>query len=67
MVLESSFMQERGYGDLLDRLRTAWVAAAEQSLARNASTVAVLSIDEILKPDGYVDQLRRKGYAVEDP
>jgi hypothetical protein len=67
MVLESSFMQERGYGDLLDRLRTAWVAAAEQSLARNTSTVAVLSIDEILKPDGYVDQLRRKGYAVEDP
>ena len=67
MVLESSFMQERGYGDLLDRLRTAWVAAAEQSLARNASTVAVLSIDEILKPDGYVDELRRKGYVIEDP
>jgi len=67
MVLESSFMRERGYGDLLGRLQAAWLAAAEQSLARNATTVAVLSIDEILKPDGYVDQLRRKGYAIEDP
>jgi len=67
MVLESSFMRERGYGDLLGRLQAAWLAAAEQSLARNATTVAVLSIDEILKPDGSVDQLRRKGYAIEDP
>ena len=60
-------MRERGYGDLLGRLQAAWLAAAEQSLAHNASTVAVLSIDEILKPYGYVDQLRRKGYAIEDP
>jgi len=67
VVLQSSFMQERGYGDLLERVQAAWLAAAEQSLARNASTVAVLSIDEILKPDGYVARLRQKGYAIEDP
>jgi flavin-binding protein dodecin len=60
-------MQERGYGDLLERVQAAWLAAAEQALARNASTVAVLSIDEILKPDGYVARLRQKGYAIEDP
>ena len=41
--------------------------ATEQALARNASTVAVLSIDQILKPDGYVAQLRAKGYVIEDP
>jgi hypothetical protein len=66
-MLESSFMQERGYGDVLERVRNAWVAAAEQSLASNASTVAVLSVDEILKPNGYVGQLRKMGYFVEDP
>jgi hypothetical protein len=43
------------------------LSAVEQALASNASTVAVLSIDQILKPDGYVAQLRAKGYAVEDP
>jgi hypothetical protein len=67
VILESSFMQERGYGDVLERVKTAWLAAAEQSLARNASTVAVLSIDEILRPNGYVAQLRQRGYVVEEP
>jgi hypothetical protein len=52
VVLESTFMQERGYGDVLERVKAAWLAAAEQSLARNDSTVAVLSIDEIFRPNG---------------
>jgi hypothetical protein len=67
VMLESSFMQERGYGDLLPRIRNAWVAAAEKSLANHASAVAVLSVDEILKPDGYVAELKKKGYVVTDP
>ncbi|MGB7904417.1 MAG: TraB/GumN family protein [Steroidobacteraceae bacterium] len=67
MLLESSFMQERGYGDVLERARNAWVAAAERSLADHSSTVAVLSVDEILKPNGCVAQLKNQGYVVEDP
>jgi hypothetical protein len=67
VLLDSSFMQERGYGDVLGRVRNAWVDAAEKSLASNLSTVAVLSVDEIMKRDGYVAQLRKKGYVVEDP
>ena len=67
VVLESSFVQERGYGDILRRVRTTWVQAAEQALATHASTVAVIPLDEILKPDGYVAELRRKGYVVSDP
>jgi hypothetical protein len=67
VVLESSFMRERGYSDVLDRARTAWLEAAEAALARNASTLAVISIDEILKPDGHFAQLRQKGYRVVDP
>lgn len=66
-VLDSSFMRERGYGDVLSRLRTAWVQTAEQALAQHPSSVAVLSVDEILKPDGYVAELRRKGYRIEEP
>jgi len=67
VVLESSFMQERGYSDVLTRARSAWVAAAEQALATHRSALAVISIDEILKPDGYVAELRKKGYGVEEP
>jgi hypothetical protein len=67
VVLESGFMRERGYGDVLERVEAAWLAAAEQALARNASTVALLSVDEILRPDGYLAELRKKGYEVEEP
>ena len=67
VMLESSFMQERGYGDVLVRARNAWVDAAEKALASNVSTVAVLSVDEIRKPDGYVAELKTRGFVVADP
>jgi hypothetical protein len=66
-VLESRFMQERGAAQWPELRAAAWVAAAERALAANPSTVAVLSIDQILKSDGYVSRLRAKGYVVEDP
>jgi hypothetical protein len=49
------------------RLLAAWVEPGVAALALNAATVTVLSVDEILKPDGYVAQLRKKGYRVDDP
>lgn len=66
-ILNSSFVQERGYGDMPQRVQAAWVEAAVAALARNASTVTVLSVDEILRPGGSVSQLRAQGYRVEDP
>jgi hypothetical protein len=67
VVLNAQVMQDRGAADWPARRAEAWLSAVEQALARNASTVAVLSIDQILKPDGYVAQLRAKGYVVESP
>lgn len=67
VVLESSFVQERGYGDVLVRAQNAWVSAAEQALATHRSSVAVIALSEILKPDGYVAALREKGYVIEEP
>lgn len=67
VVMNSQVARERGYADLPERTAAAWLAAAEAALERNASTVAVLSIDRLLRPGGYLDQLRARGYAVEDP
>lgn len=67
LLLESSMARERGYDDLLQRLQAAWLSAVEEAYSRNASTVAVVSIDQILKPDGYVAELRRRGFTVEEP
>jgi len=66
-ILESNFARERGYSDMPQRLQAAWVEAAELALERNASTLAVLPVEEILKPDGYVARLQARGYVVADP
>lgn len=67
VILDSSLMRERGLTDVPERIRAAWVQAAEQALVRNASTVAVVSVEELLRPDGYLARLRQRGYVVEDP
>jgi hypothetical protein len=66
-VLNAEVMRERGAADWPERRAEAWVTAAEQAFATSASTVAVLPIEQILKPDGYVARLRAQGYVVEDP
>jgi len=66
-VLNAGVMRERGAADWPERRAEAWVTAAEHAFATTASTVAVLPIDQILKPDGYVARLRSQGYVVEDP
>ena len=67
VVLNAQVMQERGAADWPARRAEAWLMAVDQAFARNPSTVAVLSIDQILKPDGYVAQLRARGYVVDSP
>ncbi len=44
-----------------------WLAAAQKALDRNASTFSVLPIGDLLRPGGYLDMLRARGYTVEDP
>jgi uncharacterized protein YbaP (TraB family) len=67
VVMNAQLMQDRGYTDWPGQLAEAWIEAAESALGQNASTVAVLSTAQILRPDGYVARLRAKGYLVEDP
>lgn len=66
-VLNSGPVQQRGWQDLPARVATTWIDAAEAALRRNASTFAVLPIDEILKSDGWVSGLVARGYTLESP
>ena len=66
-VMNTQIVQERGWQDVPVRVAEVWLTAAEDALAKNTSTFAVLSIDEILRSDGYVAKLRAHGYAVEEP
>lgn len=49
------------------QIHAAWLAAAERALATTASSFAVLPITELLKPDGWLYQMRARGGVVEDP
>ena len=66
-VTESAMGQQIGMGNAQARVRAMWVAKAEEALAKNTTTFAILPISEMLEPDGYLDALRRKGYTVLAP
>lgn len=66
-IMGAGIVQERGYGDMLERVKGAWLAEAERALRENRSTVAVLWLSQVLDADGYVAALRDRGYTVEDP
>ena len=45
----------------------AWLSAAEQALRDNASTFAILPMDELLRSDRRLAMLQSRGYTVEPP
>jgi uncharacterized protein YbaP (TraB family) len=49
------------------RMDEAWLAAAEQSLRDNASTFAILPMDELLRSDRRLAMLQSRGCTVEPP
>ena len=66
-VLKANFSHERGLDDLKPRMAKLWLDAADAALGKNASTFAMLSMSEMLKPDGLLAELRAKGYEVTEP
>ena len=65
VLVVPSFQEE--YTKLKAQLQAAWLAAAEKAIAANLSTVAVLSMDELLKPDGWLAIFRARGYEITEP
>jgi hypothetical protein len=49
------------------RLRQVWLDAVEKALEENTSTFAVLEINELLRPGGYLKELRERGYEIREP
>ncbi len=67
-IINSAFVQSQpGLQSVHERMKQAWLASAEKSLAANSSTFAVLSIKDILDPQGLLAALQAKGYQVDKP
>lgn len=60
----AAFMQ---LPDIKRRVETAWLDAARAALERNQDSFASQSMDELLKPGGYLARLRSMGYVVHEP
>lgn len=67
-VVDSQWLKNvKGAADMRKQVKAAWIAAAEKSLAKNRSTLAVLSMSELTSPDGMLAVLRARGYQIEEP
>jgi len=65
--LQANAVQDRGMDDLKPRVEKLWMDEAEAALAKNASTFAILSMGQLLRPTGLLEAMRAKGYAIEEP
>lgn len=67
-IMDSKWMGNiKEAGDLRQRIKVSWLAAAETSLANNKATFAMLPMSDLLNPDGLLATLRTKGYQVDEP
>jgi len=66
-VSESAIGRQIGMSDGEARVKAMWLAKAEEVLGRNATSFAVLPIDDMLGAGGYLDALRARGYTVLAP
>lgn len=53
--------------DLGERMDELWFDAAGKAIAKNVSTLAFVPMSTLLGDNGYLDRLRRRGYAVLAP
>jgi hypothetical protein len=66
-IRDAGFVKTLGVQDLPAQIEAAWMNAAEAALTKNKSTVATLSMPQLLTPNGYLSKLKAKGYLVEEP
>jgi hypothetical protein len=66
-ALSSNARLREQLDEALVELDQSWLAAAEAALRDNSSSLAVLPIDELLRPDRRLAMLQARGYTVEPP
>ena len=66
-MMDTAIAQEQGLAALPGRVRGAWVDAADTTLKQHDSSLALLPMAEILKPDGYLTALQARGVVIEAP
>jgi hypothetical protein len=67
-IFNSEFAKHSpAFQHLPERIRANWLKAAEKALADNTSTLALLSMKDVIGPQSYLADLQAKGYTVDSP
>jgi len=66
-VTEGGVAQRIGLADVPKAVRERWLATVDATMAANTQAVAIVSIDDLLGIDGYLEALKSRGYDVESP
>ncbi|RDI98711.1 TraB/GumN family protein [Dyella solisilvae] len=66
-VTEAGFAKQLGFNDVQQKAQATWMEAAQQALANNTQTFAMLPMEEVLSPHGLIARLKAQGYQVEAP
>ena len=59
--------RKRGLVDIDARIRDSWLSAAEKAVAAHPVSFGTMSIAELLRGDGYLAELQRRGYLIQAP
>jgi hypothetical protein len=59
--------RKRGLVDIDTRVRDSWLASVDKAVAAHPVSFATMSIDELLRQDGYLAELQRRGYRIQAP
>jgi hypothetical protein len=66
-VTGAGFAEKLGFKDIPQHIEAAWMSAATRALENNTQTFAMLPMQEVLSPNGYLAKLKAKGYTVQSP
>ena len=59
--------RKRGLTDIDTRIMDSWLAAVDKATGEHPVSFATVSIDELLRGDGYLAALARRGYRIQAP
>jgi uncharacterized protein YbaP (TraB family) len=63
----ASITVDPGAGDLYALLRQTWIENMARHLETGGVTLAVVSMDMLIEPGGFLDTLRARGYTIDSP
>ena len=66
-LVGSGVSQNAGLGNVQERALSIWLQSVDLALIQNRSSIAVVNIAELIRANGLLDQLKAKGYAVQEP